>query len=55
MMNGESLDWKVYEACHTTLTLDGLEDILEIKEVQASWAHAALLNAQEEAAEKAGR
>lgn len=47
--NGESIDVGTYQALHTTIDLDGLYDIIEMKEVQSSWVKAAELNAREEA------
>lgn len=35
----------MFEALHTTISLEGLYDLLELKDVQDSWAHAAVRNA----------
>ena len=45
--NGESIDVSTYEALHTTVDLDGLYDLLELREVHQSWKHAANANARE--------
>ena len=45
--NGDSIDVATYEAIHTTLDLDGLYDLLELKEVHQSWKAAAHANARE--------
>jgi len=37
---------KTYEALHTTYTLAGMYDLIEMKQVQDSWRQAAMLNAQ---------
>ena len=46
--SGETFDWSLFVALHTTITIDGLDDILEGNEVQQSWVHAAMLNAKEQ-------
>ena len=46
--DGESVDARTYEALHTTIDLDGLYDILEMKQVQQSWIDAAARNARED-------
>lgn len=38
---------RTYEALHSTIDYDGLWDLLEMKEVQASWNEAARANASE--------
>lgn len=36
-----------YAALQTTVTLEGLMDIIEMKEVRTSWSHAELFNFDE--------
>lgn len=52
--NGESIDATVYRDLHSVIDLDGLLDILELREVHRSWANAEYLNAQDER-ERRGR
>ena len=42
--DGKRIDTKTYEQLHTTIDLDGLYDILEMKDVLASWINAELFN-----------
>lgn len=42
--DGDSVDVHLYKDLQTTISLDGLYDILEMKEVHESWKHAELLN-----------
>jgi hypothetical protein len=42
--DGERINTETYEALHTTIDLDGLYDILEMKDVLQSWKSAALKN-----------
>ena len=43
----KGFDMAVYTALHNTLDLNGLYDILEMREVHDSWEHAGLKNAAE--------
>lgn len=45
--DGETIDARTYEALHTTIDLDGLFDILELKQVHQTWISAATRNARE--------
>lgn len=45
--NGKYIDSVLYEQLHTTIDLDGLLDILEMKEVLSSWKSAELRNLKE--------
>ena len=47
--DGETIDVATYQALHTTISLKGLFDIVELKEVQGSWVAAAIANARESA------
>lgn len=47
--NGELIDAQTYEALHTSIDIDGLYDLLEMKQVRASWAAADVLNVKERA------
>lgn len=42
--NGETIDARIYQALHDTIDLDGLYDILEMKDILSSWKTAALFN-----------
>lgn len=46
--NGQSIDVPTYIALCTTIDYDGLQDLLELKSVQASWNEAARKNAEAE-------
>jgi hypothetical protein len=43
------IDPATYVALHDEISLDGLYDLLEMREVHSSWESAALLNAEENA------
>lgn len=43
-LNGQQIDSVLYEQLHTTIDLDGLCDILEMKQVLTSWQHAEMKN-----------
>ena len=45
--DGKRIDMETYQALHTTIDLDGLYDILEMKDVLQSWIHAELFNSEE--------
>lgn len=44
--NGETVNDELYFKLHTSVDLDGLYDILELKNVLSSWKHAELKNAE---------
>ena len=46
--DGETIDATTYQALHATIDLDGLYDLLELKDVLGSWKTAAQRNAEEE-------
>ena len=45
--NGETISSETYQALHTTIDLDGLYDILEMKDVLSSWKNAEMFNNDE--------
>lgn len=45
--DGDTINADTYQALHTTIDLDGLYDLLEMRQVQASWKEAAIANARE--------
>ena len=45
---GEVIGVATYRALHTTIDLDGLHDILEMKDVLSSWKAATQRNSDEE-------
>ena len=45
--NGETISSETYQALHTTIDLDGLYDILEMKDVLRSWQDAEMFNNDE--------
>lgn len=47
------IDVATYEALGSTMTMDDLLDILEMKAVRDSWTHAALFDHDEKAAHEA--
>lgn len=47
--DGETVNATTYEALHTTMDLDAMYDLIEMKQVHASWMAAAQRNAEEEA------
>ncbi len=52
--DGESVNVATWMALHSTIDIDGLYDILEMKQVHHTWASAAVLNARDQA-ERDGR
>lgn len=42
--DGKRIDMCTYEALHTTIDLDGLLDLLEMKDVLSSWQAAEMSN-----------
>lgn len=42
--DGKRIDMRTYEALHSTIDLDGLYDLLEMKDVLSSWQTAELKN-----------
>lgn len=47
-IGGEGINVKTFVALHTTISFEGLYDLLELSDVYQSWQEAARLNAQEE-------
>ncbi len=47
--DGESINVQTFIALHTTITLSGLYDLLELQKVHATWLDAAQRNAEERA------
>lgn len=45
--SGDRVSHDLFVALHSTITLAGLYDLLELQEVQESWKEAALANARE--------
>lgn len=43
--DGKRIDSELYRELHTVIDLDGLYDILEMKDVLSSWRHAEMKNA----------
>lgn len=43
---GDTVDVYTYQALHTTIDLAGLYDLLEIRDVRASWESALMWNAE---------
>lgn len=50
--NGETIDASILEALQTTLDLDDMYDLLELKQVHASWMLASQLNAEAESEQR---
>jgi len=42
--DGERINTDTYEALHETIDLDGLYDLLEMRDVLSSWKHAQMFN-----------
>jgi len=50
--DGKRINPDTYEKLHTTIDLDGLYDILEMKDVLQSWVHAEMFNEDARKAQK---
>lgn len=50
--NGETIDASMLEALQTTWDLDDMYDLIELKQVHASWMLASQLNAEAESEQR---